>query len=395
MRLLVVFVLSVLATLAERGLDVGVACVNNDGVDLGDHVAYLTATDGDALSLSLSRGLEAGATGDHDLLEVRSRDVLAHRAADHVGAAGDLHGRAVEADGAPVYFLADFLAEETVGVLSIYLLLVRSAGVGVGDDDSKFCHAWRNWAGTQKRIDFDLLRCVCASRLGRDALTRQKLDQKHSVTPSSLPHFARSVFEGSLARSRAVLRASGVCASCRVEKQVGHIGAEVGGLGGFLAGTETPVSLQHAHSTMRVSVIGGGTVSEEEYAVAEEVGRLLGERGHTVVCGGLGGVMEAACKGASEVGGETIGILPGEDISAANPYVETAITTGLGHARNALVVMNGEGMIAIDGGPGTLSEIGFAGIFDRPVAGLLTHSVPGVTIVETPVDAVEFVEQEV
>lgn len=146
---------------------------------------------------------------------------------------------------------------------------------------------------------------------------------------------------------------------------------------------------------MRVSVIGGGTTTEEEYALAEEVGRLLGEHGHTVVCGGLGGVMEAACKGASEAGGETIGILPGEDRTAANPYVGTAIATGLGHARNVLVAMNGDAVIAVAGGPGTLSEIGFAGVFGRPVAGLRTHDAPGVEVVETPEEAVEFVERAV
>jgi uncharacterized protein (TIGR00725 family) len=144
---------------------------------------------------------------------------------------------------------------------------------------------------------------------------------------------------------------------------------------------------------MRVSVIGGGVVSDEEYALAKEVGRLLGERGHAVVCGGLGGVMEAACKGASEAGGETIGILPGEDRSTANPYVGTAIATGLGHARNGLVVMNGDAVIVVDGGPGTLSEIGFAGVFGRPVAGLQTHDAPGVEVVETPEEAVEYVER--
>lgn len=146
---------------------------------------------------------------------------------------------------------------------------------------------------------------------------------------------------------------------------------------------------------MRVSVIGGSSVTDAEYDLAEAVGRLLGERGHTLVCGGLGGVMEAACKGAVEAGGETIAILPGEDRDAANPYVQTAIATGLGHARNPLVVMNGDAAIAIDGGSGTLSELGFAGVFDRPVAGLETHDVPGVEAVETPEEAVAFVEQEV
>ncbi|NEU55669.1 TIGR00725 family protein [Halorussus sp. MSC15.2] len=145
---------------------------------------------------------------------------------------------------------------------------------------------------------------------------------------------------------------------------------------------------------MRVSVIGGGTVTDAEAETAEEVGRRLAERGHTVVCGGLGGVMEAACRGASEAEGRTIGILPGEDRAAANPHVDTAIATGLGHARNALVVMNGDAVIAIDGGVGTLSELGFAGVFDRPTAGLGTHDAPGVEAVSSPAEAVAFVESE-
>lgn len=146
---------------------------------------------------------------------------------------------------------------------------------------------------------------------------------------------------------------------------------------------------------MRVSVIGGGSVTDEEYAVAEAVGRLLAERGHVVVCGGLGGVMEAACKGAAEAGGRTIGVLPGEDRAAANEYVETAIATGLGNARNVLVVLNGDAVVAVDGSAGTLSEIGHALDFGRPVAGLGTHDVPGVEAVETPAEAVARVEAAV
>ncbi|WP_135824043.1 TIGR00725 family protein [Halorussus ruber] len=146
---------------------------------------------------------------------------------------------------------------------------------------------------------------------------------------------------------------------------------------------------------MRVSVIGGGTVTDEQAQTAEAVGKLLAQRGHTVVCGGLGGVMEAACRGATDAGGRTIGILPGEERAAANPYVDTAIATGLGHARNPLVVMNGDAVIAVDGGVGTLSELGFAGVFERPIAGLGTHDAPGVEPVESPNEAVEFVESVV
>lgn len=146
---------------------------------------------------------------------------------------------------------------------------------------------------------------------------------------------------------------------------------------------------------MRVSVVGGSTVTTSEYATAEAVGEQLGARGHTVVCGGLGGVMEAVCAGASAAGGHTVGILPGEDVDAANDHVETAIATGLGHARNALVVMNGAAVVAVDGGGGTLSELGYAAVFDRPVAGLGTHEAPHVHPCESAVEAVDYVESTV
>ena len=146
---------------------------------------------------------------------------------------------------------------------------------------------------------------------------------------------------------------------------------------------------------MRVSVIGGGRVTEAEYERAREVGRLLAERGHAVVCGGRTGVMEAACRGAREAGGETIGILPGEDRSVANEFVTTPIATGMGNARNVLVVLNGDAAIAIDGSTGTLSEIAHALDAGRPVAGLGTHDIEGVRAVETPADAVEYVERSV
>lgn len=146
---------------------------------------------------------------------------------------------------------------------------------------------------------------------------------------------------------------------------------------------------------MHVSVIGASAPPDEAVENAREVGRLLAERGHTVVCGGLGGVMRAACRGASEADGHTIGILPGEDREAANEYVETAIATGMGHARNALVVMNGDAVIAVDGTGGTLSEVGFSSIYDRPIAGLDAPDAPHVEAVETPADAVDSVEARV
>lgn len=145
---------------------------------------------------------------------------------------------------------------------------------------------------------------------------------------------------------------------------------------------------------MRVSVIGASEPRPETEQLAESVGARLGERGHDVVCGGLGGVMAAACRGAAGAGGHTIGILPGDDPSAANPHVETPIATGMGRARNVLVVLNGAGAIAVGGATGTLSEIGHALDLDRPVAGLGTHDVPGVEAVSAPDAAVRFVEAQ-
>jgi uncharacterized protein (TIGR00725 family) len=145
---------------------------------------------------------------------------------------------------------------------------------------------------------------------------------------------------------------------------------------------------------MRVSVVGGSTVTDEQRTVAERVGREVGRRGHELVCGGRGGVMRAACRGAREEGAHTIGILPGDDRGSANPHVETAIATGIGHARNPLVAMNGDGVVAVDGGPGTISEIGHALVYEKPVAGLGTHDVDGVRHVETPEAALELIERD-
>lgn len=146
---------------------------------------------------------------------------------------------------------------------------------------------------------------------------------------------------------------------------------------------------------MRVSVIGGGTASEEDYRTAVELGSELGSRGHDVICGGLGGVMEGVAKGMSDTWGRTIGILPSTDPEAANPFVDTAIATGLGNARNVMVVLNGRAAIAVNGSNGTLSEIGHALDMGRPVAGLNTFDIDGVTPFDTPEAAVDHVESAV
>jgi uncharacterized protein (TIGR00725 family) len=122
-----------------------------------------------------------------------------------------------------------------------------------------------------------------------------------------------------------------------------------------------------ANRPPRIAVCAPGAASDEELVLASSVGRLVAERGCTLVCGGLGGAMAAACRGAKEGGGVTIGIIPGYDDRAANPWVDHVICTGIGQARNALVVATGQAVIATGGGWGTLSEIALALRLGRPV----------------------------
>ena len=145
-------------------------------------------------------------------------------------------------------------------------------------------------------------------------------------------------------------------------------------------------------------MIGGEGAGAEALRHAEEVGRELGRRGVTLACGGRGGVMEAACRGARAEGGHTIGILPGRNAGETppNPYVEFPIFTGIGYARNAIVVLSGEAAIAISGSYGTLSEIAYALINDVPLVGLDTWDFDyhdwepgGIVRVSTAAEAVE------
>jgi uncharacterized protein (TIGR00725 family) len=137
----------------------------------------------------------------------------------------------------------------------------------------------------------------------------------------------------------------------------------------------------------QVSVVGSGA---EHEAAAAEVGRLLAERGCTVVTGGLGEVMAAAHRGAKEAGGTTIAILPGETHADANPWADHVVVTGIGHARNLAVAASGHGVVAIGGSYGTLAEIGFAMRLGRPVVVLEGGpSVDGVPRAATPQEAVD------
>jgi uncharacterized protein (TIGR00725 family) len=138
-----------------------------------------------------------------------------------------------------------------------------------------------------------------------------------------------------------------------------------------------------------VGVIGPGDASAAEVAAAEEVGARLVDLGATVVTGGLGGVMEAACRGAKSRRGVTIGLLPGFDRNEANGWVDVAIATGLGEIRNALIVRTSDALVAIGGGAGTLSEIAFALKLGRPVIGVGTFEVEGVVQVESAAQAAE------
>jgi len=142
---------------------------------------------------------------------------------------------------------------------------------------------------------------------------------------------------------------------------------------------------------MQVSVIGSGREHEER---AERVGRLLAERGATLVTGGLGEVMAAAARGAKSAGGTTIGILPGETREGMNEWIDHAVVTGIGHARNLAVVGSGDAVIAVGGHHGTLAEIGLALVLGRPVVVLEPGwEVDGAHRAATPEDAVELALQ--
>lgn len=143
-----------------------------------------------------------------------------------------------------------------------------------------------------------------------------------------------------------------------------------------------------------ISVVGAADCSAEEAQTAEEVGRLLAEKGFGVVCGGLGGAMRAACKGCKSAGGTTVGVLPGDDPAQANEYVDTALPTGMGEARNALVAKAGEAMIAVGGEYGTLSEIAFALKQGKTVVAIGKWSgIEGVTPANSATEAVNLVVQ--
>jgi uncharacterized protein (TIGR00725 family) len=142
-----------------------------------------------------------------------------------------------------------------------------------------------------------------------------------------------------------------------------------------------------------VAVVGPGDASPAELESAELIGRGIAQGGDVLVCGGLGGVMAAACRGAVSAGGMTVGILPGSDRSAGNEWLTVAIPTGLGELRNGLVVRAADAVIAVGGAYGTLSEVALALKTGVPVIGLRTWEIEGIEVVDSPERAVRAIQR--
>lgn len=143
---------------------------------------------------------------------------------------------------------------------------------------------------------------------------------------------------------------------------------------------------------MQIAVVGGGVCSPEACETARRLGWLLASRGHILLCGGRGGVMEAACRGAHEGGGLSVGILPGER-EEANSFLDIAVVTGMGQARNAIIVKSADAVIALPGEMGTLSEMALALKMNRPLISLGSWDLPGALVAKSPEEAVELLDE--
>jgi hypothetical protein len=140
----------------------------------------------------------------------------------------------------------------------------------------------------------------------------------------------------------------------------------------------------------QIGIIGAGSAGEGLAELAREVGSLVAERGWTVLCGGLGGVMEAASRGASERGGLVVGILPGESRSGGNPHLDVVLPTNMGHGRNVIIAQASDVLIAVGGGYGTLSEIALGLKMGKPVVSLRSwRPDPAVRAAESAAEAIE------
>ena len=145
-----------------------------------------------------------------------------------------------------------------------------------------------------------------------------------------------------------------------------------------------------------VAVIGGSVIKDEEIRqIAFETGKEIASRGYVLVCGGMGGVMEEASKGAKSVGGLVVGILPGKDKTDANPYIDIPVVTSMSHARNAVIVRTADCVIAINGEYGTLSEIALAKVINKQVFGIKTWDIEGVIKVSDAKTALDIFEGKI
>jgi uncharacterized protein (TIGR00725 family) len=152
----------------------------------------------------------------------------------------------------------------------------------------------------------------------------------------------------------------------------------------------------HGKKRLSIGVIGGSVCTDEEYLLAEEIGRKIAEAGAILVCGGMGGIMEAACKGAFQAGGITVGILPADTIDTANPFVKIPVATGMGVGRNIIIVRTADCLISINGKFGTLSEISYALQLNKKVISLHPWiEVAGMITVKTVDEAVELALAEI
>ena len=146
---------------------------------------------------------------------------------------------------------------------------------------------------------------------------------------------------------------------------------------------------------IQIGMIGGREASEGQLRLAEETGELIAQKGAVLVCGGLGGIMEAGCRGAKRGGGTTIGILPGNRIEDANPFVDIALPTGMGVARNSIIIHSSQGVIAVSGKYGTLSEIAFALQIGIPVVSLQSWDFDNAILqASCPEEAVDMIFRE-
>jgi len=155
----------------------------------------------------------------------------------------------------------------------------------------------------------------------------------------------------------------------------------------------TNTTISDFASKKRVGIIGGNLPDTLSLENAERMGELIAKNGYILVNGGMKGVMEASARGAKAVNGLVIGILPGKSRDDCNSYVDIAIPTGLGYMRNPLVILNSDIVVAIDGGYGTLSEIAYTQIYNRPVFGLNTWNIKGVVPLSTPEEVINRINE--